>query len=407
MALCLLGAEWAAQRGGRAVALTVDHALRPESGREARQVGTWLAARGIEGHILRWRGEKPERGIPAAARLARYGLLTRWCRSHRVLHLLLAHHLEDQAETLLLRLGRGSGVDGLAAMAQVSESAGVGLLRPLIAVPKGRLVATLDERRQAWVRDPTNLDPAYRRVRVRRALDMLAPEGLSPPRLAATARRLGRARVALEAATVALLTDAVTIHPAGFCRLDPGPLVAAPPEIALRALGRVVMCVGAGLYPVRLERLERLYGAFTRSGLEAARTLAGCRILPWRRQVLICREPAAAAEVLELRPGGRGLWDHRFAVRLARGAAMARRFSVRRLGRAGWTEIAARRPDLRQHAIPAAVRPSLPSLWVVDGVVSVPHLQYCRDGAEAGGRNPLAASLRPVRALSPPPFGIV
>ncbi len=388
------------------MALTVDHGLRPESGGEVRRVGAWLAARGVEVHVLCWRGEKPKRGIPAAARAARYGLLSRWCRRNGVLHLLLAHHLEDQAETLLLRLGRGSGVDGLAAMAPVSESAGVRVLRPLIGVPKARLVATLRERRQAWVEDPTNRDPAYGRVRMRRALEMLAPEGLSPPRLAATARRLARARVALEKATASLLADVATIHPAGFCRLDPAALMAAPPEIALRALGRVLMCVGGGRYPARLERLERLFGALTQTGLDSARTLAGCRVLTWRRRLLICREPAAAGEVLELRPGGRGLWDRRFAVGLAPGGRKAG-LAVRRLGRAGWAEIAARRAAVRGHAVPAAVRPSLPSLWDIDGVVSVPHLDYCTPGAQTAGGNPLAAAVRPDSPLSPASFGIV
>ncbi len=412
LALCLLAVPWARRRRGRVVALSVDHGLRPESGSEARRVGRWLEAHGVEHHVLRWRGDKPGRGVQAAARAARYGLLTGWCRRRGVLHLLLAHHLEDQAETLIMRLGRGSGVDGLAAMAPVSEGAGVRLLRPLLGVSRARLVALLESRGQAWLEDPANQDPTHLRTRVRRALDLLGPEGFSPARLAATAARLGRARAALEMAATALLAEAATVHPAGFCRLDPAPLVAAPGEVGLRALGRVLMCVGGRAYPLRLERLERLYRALGPAGLEAPRTLAGCRIMPWSGQgsgrVLVCREPAAAAGALTLAPGREGLWDGRFAVRRApsRGAA-ARRMEVRRLGRAGWTEVAKERPDLRASAIPAPVRPSLPSLRDIDGVVSVPHLGYYRTGAEGPGAGPLVAMFRPAVALAPATFAII
>ncbi|MAG22807.1 MAG: tRNA lysidine(34) synthetase TilS, partial [Rhodospirillaceae bacterium] len=165
MALALLAHDWAQGRGGQTVALSVDHRLRWESGAEARQAGRWLKARGLTHHILSWTGDKPRHGVQAAAREARYRLLFDWCRRHGVLHLLLAHHQEDQAETFLLRLGRGSGVDGLAGMAPLSEVPTMRLLRPLLDVPKARLVATLQSRGQEWVEDPSNRDLAYARVR--------------------------------------------------------------------------------------------------------------------------------------------------------------------------------------------------------------------------------------------------
>jgi len=405
MALCLLAAGWARRRRGRAVALTVDHGLRPGSGREARQVGAWLGPRGIEHHILRWPGDKPSRGVQAAARAARYRLLGAWCRRRQILHLLLAHHLEDQAETLLGRLGRGSGVDGLAAMAALAEGHGLRLVRPLLGVPRARLGATLERRRQDWIEDPANRDPAYLRVRLRRALEVLAPEGLSPRRLAATAGRLGRARAALEAAVSDLLARAATLHPAGFCRLDAVALAAAPTEVGLRALARTLMCVGGGPYTPRLERLERLFEVVAAAPPAPARTLAGCRVAAAAGKLVICREAAAAEEVLAVGAGRPALWDRRFAVRLAPpSAAPGRRLEVRRLGRAGWAEVVAQRADLRRSPIPAAARPSLPSLWDVDGVLSVPHLQFARPGSGAGEGHRLSALFRPSHPLSPATF---
>ena len=151
MALTLLADDWARKMGGRVTALSIDHGLRPAAADETRQVGVWLAARNIEHHVLTWDGEKPQTGLQASARAARYDLLAQWCRHARVLHLLLAHHLEDQAETFLLRLNRDSGIDGLAAMAAVVEKADMRVLRPLLGVPKARLRATLQSRSQPWV----------------------------------------------------------------------------------------------------------------------------------------------------------------------------------------------------------------------------------------------------------------
>jgi tRNA(Ile)-lysidine synthase len=211
-----------------------------------------------------------------------------------------------------------------------------------------------------------------------------------------------RARSALEAATTDLLAGAATVHPAGFGVIDPGPLAAAPPEIALRALARMLMCVGGGAYPPRLDRLERLHGALGGAGPAAARTLAGCRVMPWRERILVCREAAAMASALPLRRGEHGHWDGRFAVRLSpAGPASRRRPRVARLGAAGWREVAGRRPGVGA-TLPAPVRPTLPALWDIDGVVTVPHLGYCRDmDAPPGPGAPLTAIFRPARALSP------
>ncbi len=396
LALCLLAAAWARRRRGRVTALTVDHGLRPESAAEARRVGMWVSAREIDHRVLRWRAEKPSRGVQSAARAARYRLLTDWCRSNGVLHLLLAHHLEDQAETLLLRLARGSGVDGLAAMSLSTETAGVRVLRPLIPVAKARLAATLRARRQPWIEDPSNADSAFARVRVRKAFPVLAREGLTPARLAQTARSMARARSALEGDTAALLARAAMPHPAGYIRLDPAMLAGEAVETSLRGLSRALVCVGAGPYPPRFARLERAHAAVISGAFTVARTLAGCRLVPDRSAVLVCREPAAACEEIEITPGGRALWDGRFAVAVkpsGRSRALARRrMVVRRLGKRGWDEVAAASPGLRKTPLPAAIRPSLPAFWDLEGVVAVPHLNFTRRDAHGDHAKGLAFS---------------
>ena len=283
-----------AGQGGAITALTVDHRLRPEAAAEAAKVGAWLERRGIAHVTLVRDGARPAGAIQAAARQARYRLLEAWCEAHGVLHLLTAHHRDDQAETLLLRLARGSGLDGLAGMAAVVEHGGCRVLRPLLTIARARLAATLRAHGQDWVEDPSNRDPAYARVRLRHAAVLLAEEGLTTERIVMTAAHLARARAALEEAVVRLLAHSVWLHPAGFAWLDAAALAAAAPELGLRALGAVLACVGGAPYPPRFAAIERLYrdlaGTFA-----AGRTLGGCRVLTRRGRMLVCREPEAAA----------------------------------------------------------------------------------------------------------------
>lgn len=370
LALALLAGRWARERGGEAVGLTVDHGLRPEAAGEAVQVAAWLAQRGIAHHTLHWVGDKPATGIQAAARTARYALLRQWCAENGVLHLLLAHHAEDQAETLLLRLARGSGVDGLSAMAAISATPEVRLLRPLLGVRRGRLAVTLEGWGQAWLEDPSNVSQRYQRVRLRSMMPSLAVEGLSAERLAATAHHLGRARQALAAATNQVLAEAVALHPAGFAWLDCAPLKEVAEDVSLRAIAQLCRTVGGASYPPRLERLQRLHGELM-TGLLGKRTFAGCVLAPRGSAVLVCREPAAVDGPRAVRAGETICWDGRFTLRFGgQGSGQ-----VSALGQAGWLAI---RQDVRCVAIPSAVARTLPMLSDRHGVSAVPHLGYKR-----------------------------
>jgi len=245
MALTLLADRWARGQGGAVTALIVDHALRPDSAREAAQTGRWLEARGIAHRILKRAGPAPTGDVEAFARAARYRLFEEWCAANGVLHLLAAHHRDDQAETFLLRLARGSGLAGLAGMAPESARRNFRLLRPLLAVPRERLKATLAEFSQEFVEDPMNRDPAYARARVRAARDTLAAEGLTPERLAATAAHLARASAALDTLVADCLARAVALDPRGFARLDGAALRAAPEDFRILSVEAFLEKYGA------------------------------------------------------------------------------------------------------------------------------------------------------------------
>ncbi|MDH5748326.1 MAG: tRNA lysidine(34) synthetase TilS [Rhodospirillales bacterium] len=382
MALCLLADGWARARGGRVMALTVDHGLRPDSMKEAEKVGRWLAARGIDHTILSWSGPKPASGIQAAAREARYRLLLDWARSAGVLHLCLAHQLEDQAETFLMRLGRGSGLDGLAAMSAISEKPAARLIRPLLEVPRARLQATLKDYGQEWIEDPSNDNPAYARTRIRADLKSLAGEGISPAHFARTAQQMAQARAALEHAASGLIASSARLHPAGFVRMNRDMLRAAPAEVSLRALVRTVRCIGGGAYAPKREKMDRLHeqllGDDPESNLAGGRTLGGCRIVPGGGEVLICREVRGQGQVLAARPGVRALWDNRFVIHFGNVRGESDAAAVSRLGGEGWAEVVSVQPDLKGTALPGPVRASLPVLRDKYGIITVPHLAYRR-----------------------------
>jgi tRNA(Ile)-lysidine synthase len=407
LALAFLADAWARSRGGTVTALTVDHRLRPESTAEARQVGRWLGARGIAHRVLTWDGggPAPRRALQARARAARYRLLEAWCARHGVLHLLTAHHRDDQAETFLLRLGQGSGLMGLAAMAPARELDAARLLRPLLGFSRAGLEAILVAERQDWVRDPSNLDTAYARVRLRALVPELAAEGLDAMRMAGLAARFARMRAALDDRLAARLAHAARPHPAGFIRLDRAALAEGAPWEGERLLARVLGAVGGGTYPPRGERLARLYRDATSPAFRG-RTLAGCRVLPVAggSDLLVCREAAAAAPAVPA-ASGPNTWDGRFVLRLrlarrsARGGG-ARELRIGALGRTGWATVRRDAPDrvatAAARAIPAPARAALPAVFDRRGLLAAPHLGYRRSGR--GAATLLDAECRPLVA---------
>ena len=344
LALCLLAETWARARGGRVTALTVDHGLRSGSADEALAVGRWLKARDIDHHILAWRGAKPASGVQAAARAARYRLLGRWCRQAGVLHLFLAHHLDDQAETFLMRLGSGSGVDGLAAMSAIVDKPSARLIRPLLGVAKVRLEATLRELGQDWIEDPSNRDAKFARTAARAELSALAAAGLTAARLVQTASAMAGARIALEDTAAALAATCCSLYPEGYARIDGPALAAAPAEISLRVLGRVLAAVGGSPHMPGREKLERLHDLLVGAGLESGRTLGGCRVMAAPGGYLVCREDRNLPAPMAAEPGRRVLWDGRFDIEFLRSADPGAGLRLAPLGRHGWAQIAALNP---------------------------------------------------------------
>ena len=285
IALMWLAARWrrTLSRGPRLIAVTVDHGLRVEAAREARDVKRLARRLDLPHRTLRWRGAKPKTGVPAAARAARYRLLAEMARANGATHILTAHTRDDQAETLLMRMLRGSGIAGLAAMARQSEREGVWLARPLLDIPKSQLVATLNKAKIAFADDPTNRDTSYTRPRLRALMPKLAEEGGDVRNLVRLAARLARANAALEvlvdgAERYLALSDRDDAARFGF---DAQAFAGLPEEIRLRLLMRAIDRTGHE-GPAELGKAEALLAALDRAVAEGKgrlkQTLAGAAI---------------------------------------------------------------------------------------------------------------------------------
>ncbi|MEE1657574.1 tRNA lysidine(34) synthetase TilS [Microvirga sp. CF3062] len=235
---------------------TVDHGLRPEAAEEAAFVAREAALLSLPHRTLAWTGQKPATGIQEAARETRYGLLVEHARERGASHLVTAHTLDDQAETVMMRLSRGSGLSGLAGMRLETDRHGIRHVRPLLGVPKSRL---LDQcRQQGWrfVTDPSNADERYARVRWRKLMPLLAAEGLTAERLARLAERAAQADEALDLKAREALDRAEPLSEAGTLSFHARALTDEPFDIALRVLELALAEAGMDLDNSRLYRLE-------------------------------------------------------------------------------------------------------------------------------------------------------
>ena len=241
--------------------LSVNHGLRDEAADEIKMIEEWAHDKNLTHKILRWEGEKPENGVMAAARQARYDLMAGFCAAQNISTLFIAHHADDQAETFLIRLAKGSGLDGLAAMNDLRlMDSGINIARPFLDVPKQDLLKYCQEQGIPFVHDPSNDNKKYMRPRLRQSMEILAAEGLSAKRLTATAKRLSRARLALEDMTTKAYAASIITRSTDKVTFDYDDWVKNPEEIALRVILNGISALRPqAIYQVRMEKLEALF----------------------------------------------------------------------------------------------------------------------------------------------------
>ena len=380
MALALLAHAWAKARGGQVTAITIDHGLRAGSDREAAQVDTWMRARGIDHEVLPWAGPKPATGRQRRARDARYALLDSCCHRRNILHVLLGHTADDQAETHLMRLRRQSQPDGLASMSAVRELSHCRVLRPLLGISREDLRAMLRADDQDWIDDPSNADPRFERTRVRR---LIAKGSFSANALIATAKDYGYMRTVAEGVADQFLAHHARLHPAGFLSLDRGPLAHAEWDTATRAVGRAIATIGGRWHLPGSKSLSRILELFRNASLTSV-TLGGCRLMVAADDITICRERRRLPDWIRLESDMSFVWDNRIAV--SAGRVPNGEWQLRAGGTQSWSDEARRGEVYRSwRQLPAPVRESMPVVAGSSGVFSAPLLAYNDEEIEKSG----------------------
>jgi tRNA(Ile)-lysidine synthase len=374
-ALLFLFHRWHAAREAAppAYVFTVDHGLRAEAAREAAAVGRIAERLGLPHRTLLWDGDKPVANLQAEARAARYRLLSEAAWTHDCDTLLIAHHADDQAETFLHNLVRGSGVYGLAGMPALRRAGPVTLRRPLIDWPKARLRAFLRGIGETWVEDPSNADPRFERARLRALEGALASEGLTRDRILKTVRQMARAAEALDRTVDDLFRSHLDLDQSGVAGLPQAIYAAAPEEIRLRGLARLIRLIGEAEHTPRLERLETLDRALATGGDGTVRTLGGTVAVIRRGRVTIGLEPGREGlPRFTLMPGASAHWAGGVSVALRSDAPDP--VEVGPLGTDGWTRLAA---ELRDSlVVPARFIHALPAAFVDGRLLACPALRH-------------------------------
>jgi tRNA(Ile)-lysidine synthase len=394
VALLLMATEWASRTGRRVEAATVDHRLRPESGAEAEAVASLCDRLGVSHEILTWCAPPDAGNLSAAAREARIALLGDWARRRGLAFVALGHTLDDQAETVLLRLARGAGVDGLSGMAARVRRDGVVWIRPLLDARRDDLREYLRDAGAAWAEDPSNDDDAYARIRMRRLIADSAD--FSAEGLAAAADRLRDQRAALEWLATEFADRALRWGVLGEAWLDLAALAPAPEDTRLRVAGGALREISGAAYRPRQSALAPLLAELMEAE-SGSRTLHGCLVAWAHGAAAICREPSAASEEIEATENA--LWDRRWRIRP--GVEGAR---IARLGEAGEAALAALRKcgaweapeDWR--AAPRAARLASPALWRDGTLIAAPLAGY---GPARATLAPTADAWRPSRRDDP------
>jgi tRNA(Ile)-lysidine synthase len=386
LALMHLAIEWCRREGREPpLAVTVDHDLRKASAQEALDVHGWAQRAGIEHTTLKWQHNGPTTNLQSMARQARYSLIGNWMRRAGLETLATGHTADDQAETFLMRLSRGSGLEGLSGMKALAPfpsatQTGLTMARPLLGFSHARLVETLRARNLPWIEDPSNDDTRFLRVQVRKMMPQLASLGITSERLTETATHLARANGLVCDLARELEGQAVEAWPWGYALLDARRLGNAPEELACRVLARTLKSVSGAEYPPEFSQTMSVLEWLRDPEGAAGRTLGGCRLA--RRpggRVLVCREDAALERddpVCIVRAGETVVWDGRFSVHVPAEAGSGE-FQVKAVGAHGLTLLG---PDARLPAHePRRLAALCPAIWKSGILFSAPNLDFHRE----------------------------
>ena len=356
MALLHLFMRWAARTGHPIAAVTVDHGLRAEAAKEAADVAAFCAGSSIPHDTLTWTDWDGHGNLQAAARDARYRLMTDWAHANGVGGIVLGHTKDDSAETFIMRMSRKAGIDGLSLMARDFERDGIKWVRPLWMTTRAELRDYLRRNDAPWVDDPSNDDVDFHRIRVRKALNLLDDLGVTTDALHHTAFVASQARAALEHYTAQEAKTHVR-QESGDLILPEKPDPMVPAEVLRRLQAKVIQWLGHSPYPPRSAAMRHLTSGLA---LEGRHTLGGCHISLKDGMMRFTREANAVRQAV---CASDEIWDRHWQI----DGPHAPDLEIRALGE-GIRDC----PDWRATGLPRASLLSSPAIWRGETLVAAP-----------------------------------
>ena len=386
LCLAILAQEWANNRGGKITALIVDHGLRKNSGKECKETQNILKKRKIFSHCFKWKLSKiPKKGVQEKAREFRYNIFEDWCFKKNIVHLLVAHHFEDQKETFLMRLNDNSNIYGLACMPKILFKKRIRILRPLLDLKKKEIIKYLKEKKVNWIEDPTNVSSKYSRNRLRKILPKLEKKGLTDNKLKKILKRAQKERKKIENKLADWLNKYVDINSLGYALINFSSLKLLNKDDFIFIFSRILNMISGSFYVPKSKYVYNFYKKIKSNETINHSNLGGCHIFFFKERLYVCREIFKKDRKQKINfQFNKIVWDNRFEIEQKKNKnfllkkELGKSVFIEQLQKDGWNEILLKNEKLKKEfMIPNKIILSLPAIKnKKSDVLYVPHLNY-------------------------------
>ena len=386
LCLAILAQEWANNRGGKITVLIVDHGLRKNSGKECKETQNILKKRKIFSHCFKWKLSKiPKKGVQEKAREFRYNIFEDWCFKKNIVHLLVAHHFEDQKETFLMRLNNNSNIYGLACMPKILFKKKIRILRPLLDLKKKEIIKYLKEKKVNWIEDPTNVSSKYSRNRLRKILPKLEKKGLTDNKLKKILKRAQKERKKIENKLADWLNKYVDINSLGYALINFSSLKLLNKDDFIFIFSRILNMISGSFYVPKSKYVYNFYKKIKSNETINHSNLGGCHIFFFKERLYVCREIFKKDRKQKINfQFNKIVWDNRFEIEQKKNKnfllkkELGKSVFIEQLQKDGWNEILLKNEKLKKEfMIPNKIILSLPAIKnKKSDVLYVPHLNY-------------------------------
>lgn len=356
------------------VAITVDHNLRDGSASETQKVKKWCKELAIEHVILKWDNPSKEGNLQANARNARYLLMSNYCNSNNIKYLFVAHNINDQAETVLMRMLRGSGVDGLSSISSKSFIYNINIVRPFLNIFNDELKQFLIENKQEWIEDPSNNNDDFQRVGIRQIIDKYHDKNTIINRLTETANHMRRASSYINHKIADDLKSCTIFHQQAYVILKKRNFIQLHPEAQIRILSKILTALSSYPKQIRFEKLYNIHQNIVDNKINKSQTIFNCVVQDNGDSYLMYKELSKIDEAEKaLNTNQQIIWDNRIYILNKSNVNL----TVKLLGVENYLKYLKENEKKLPLNLNKKIIYTLPAIFHLEKLVSVPQIRYC------------------------------